>query len=118
MKAAYVHLHELGIAHSVEAWEGDTLVGGVYGLSLGATFFGESMFALRPDASKVAFVHLVRQLGAWDFDLIDCQVVTEHLLRFGAREIELEDFLDRLERSVARPTRHGPWAFDPPRAPT
>ena len=112
MKAAYVRLHEMGIAHSVEAWDDDTLVGGVYGLSLGSAFFGESMFAHRPDASKVAFVYLVRQLEAWDFDIIDCQVVTEHLVRFGAHEMELEPFLDTLERATARPTRRGPWAFD------
>jgi leucyl/phenylalanyl-tRNA---protein transferase len=112
LEQAFVRLHELGVAHSVEAWEGDRLVGGLYGLSLGRTFFGESMFSLRPDASKVAFVKLVRQLQAWDFDLIDCQVVTEHLLRFGAREIELDTFLDHLEQSVQRPGRPGPWSFD------
>jgi leucyl/phenylalanyl-tRNA---protein transferase len=112
LEQAFVRLHELGVAHSVEAWEGDRLVGGLYGLSLGRTFFGESMFSLRPDASKVAFVKLVRQLQAWDFDLIDCQVVTEHLLRFGAREIELDTFLEHLEQSVQRPGRPGPWSFD------
>jgi leucyl/phenylalanyl-tRNA--protein transferase len=113
MKAAYVQLHEMGIAHSVEAWRDGELVGGVYGLALGRAFFGESMFAKQPDASKVAFVHLVRQLEAWDFDVIDCQVVTEHLVRFGAREIELEPFLDILERATAHSTRRGPWSFDP-----
>jgi leucyl/phenylalanyl-tRNA--protein transferase len=98
MREAYVELHRRGVAHSVEAWENDRLVGGVYGLSLGRTFFGESMFAHRPDASKIAFVRLVTQLQAWSFDLIDCQVVTEHLVRFGAHEIDLDDFLERLER--------------------
>jgi leucyl/phenylalanyl-tRNA--protein transferase len=112
MREAYVELHRRGVAHSVEAWESDRLVGGVYGLSLGRTFFGESMFAHRPDASKIAFVRLVTQLQAWSFDLIDCQVVTEHLVRFGAHEIDLDDFLERLERSVAHPTRRGPWTFD------
>ena len=109
MRAAYVQLFEMGLAHSVEAWVGTELVGGLYGLSLGGTFFGESMFARRTDASKVAFVTLVQQLQAWNFDMIDCQVVTEHLLKFGAREIELDEFLQRLETSVARPTRRGPW---------
>lgn len=112
MKQAYVRLFEMGIAHSVEAWADDGLVGGLYGLSLGSAFFGESMFAHRPDASKVAFAYLVRQLEAWDFDIVDCQVVTEHLVRFGAREIELEPFLDTLERATAKPTRRGPWTFD------
>jgi leucyl/phenylalanyl-tRNA--protein transferase len=111
MRAAYIELHRLGLAHSVEAWEDDTLVGGLYGLSLGAAFFGESMFAHRPDASKVAFVALARQLQRWSFDLIDCQVVTEHLVRFGAHEIPLDDFLQRLEIAVEKPTRHGPWSF-------
>jgi leucyl/phenylalanyl-tRNA---protein transferase len=114
LEDAFVRLHELGFAHSVEAWEGDRLVGGLYGLAIGRTFFGESMFAKRPDASKVAFVHLVRQLQAWDFDLVDCQVVTEHLLRFGAREIELDEFLERLGRSVERRGVPGPWTFDTP----
>jgi leucyl/phenylalanyl-tRNA---protein transferase len=117
LERAFVRLHELGIAHSVEAWDGDELVGGVYGLAIGRTFFGESMFAKRPDASKVAFVRLVRQLQAWDFDLVDCQVVTEHLLRFGAREIELDEFLERLGRSVDRPPVPGPWRFDAPDEP-
>jgi leucyl/phenylalanyl-tRNA--protein transferase len=112
MRAAFVRLHELGIAHSVEAWQDDELAGGLYGLSLGTAFFGESMFARMPDASKLAFVALVRQLERWDFDLVDCQVVTEHLVRFGAEELELDAFLDRLDRAVSRPTRPGPWRFD------
>ena len=114
LRAAFLRLHNLGIAHSVEAWEGDALVGGLYGLSLGAAFFGESMFARRPDASKIAFVMLVRQLERWGFDLVDCQVVTEHLVRFGAVELELEPFLDRLARAVDQPTLRGPWRFDAP----
>jgi leucyl/phenylalanyl-tRNA---protein transferase len=112
LEQAFVALHEQGLAHSVEAWEGDDLVGGLYGLAIGRVFFGESMFARRPDASKIAFVRLVRQLDAWDFDLIDCQVVTEHLVRFGAREIELEPFLELLRYSVDRPMLPGPWSFD------
>ncbi|HLT34703.1 MAG TPA: leucyl/phenylalanyl-tRNA--protein transferase, partial [Enhygromyxa sp.] len=84
MMAAYEQLYALGHAHSVEAWQSDELVGGVYGVAIGAVFCGESMFALAPDASKIAFVHLVRQLERWGFELIDCQVHTEHLERFGA----------------------------------
>jgi len=100
MQDAYIDLHRRGVAHSVEAWEGDTLVGGLYGLGLGGMFFGESMFARRPDASKLAFAALVSTLRTWGFSLVDCQVVTEHLLRFGAHEIELEDFLERLEHAL------------------
>ncbi len=85
MLAAYETLFELGFAHSAEAWQDGELVGGVYGVALGAGFFGESMFTLRPDASKVAFVTLVRQLADWRFDFVDCQVRTPHLERFGAR---------------------------------
>ena len=113
MRAAYLELHRLGIAHSVEAWQGDTLVGGLYGLALGAAFFGESMFARAPDASKIAFATLVQQLHRWGFRLIDCQVVTEHLVRFGAREFELDDFLARLEVATAERHRRGPWRFEP-----
>ncbi len=109
---AFIELHRRGLAHSVEAWEDDELVGGLYGLSLGRVFFGESMFARRPDASKVAFVRLVQQLAAWDFDMIDCQVVTDHLVRFGAKELDLDAFLLRLEREVAAETRYGPWALE------
>lgn len=114
MKEAYQRLAALGIAHSIEAWAGDELVGGLYGLSIGTAFFGESMFAQRPDASKIAFVTLVAQLRAWNFDFVDCQVVTDHLVRFGAVEIELDDFLQRLDHATDQPTRRGPWTFDEP----
>jgi leucyl/phenylalanyl-tRNA---protein transferase len=119
IQAAYIQLHELGIAHSVEAWEGGTLVGGLYGVALGSVFCGESMFAHRANASKLAFVALVEQLRAWGFSLVDCQIFTEHLHRFGAREIELDEFLDRLADGVAQPDRPGRWRFDdpPPAAP-
>ncbi len=110
---AYGELAALGYAHSAEAWAGDELVGGLYGVSLGGCFFGESMFALRADASKLAFVALVRQLDAWDFDLIDCQVHTRHLARFGAREWSRSRFLAALGKSLERPTRRGPWHLDP-----
>ncbi len=112
---AYVRLHRYGLAHSVEAWDGDTLVGGLYGVAMGAAFFGESMFARAPDASKIAFATFVEQLHHWGYALIDCQVVTDHLLRFGAREIDRDEFLDRLDLAVERPGHASPWAFDPPR---
>ena len=96
----------------MEAWRGDRLAGGLYGLSLGAAFFGESMFAREADASKVAFVAIVRQLAAWGIPLVDCQVHTEHLARFGAREWPRRDFLAALHAALDRPTRLGPWSFD------
>ncbi|MCA9505204.1 MAG: leucyl/phenylalanyl-tRNA--protein transferase [Myxococcales bacterium] len=114
MVEAYCRLHALGFAHSVEAWSepGGDLVGGVYGLSLGRAFFGESMFARAADASKLAFVALVRQLEAWDFTLVDCQVRTEHLARFGARSWSREVFLAALARALDAETRRGRWAFE------
>jgi leucyl/phenylalanyl-tRNA--protein transferase len=117
MIEGYVALHRRGLAHSVEAWRGDELVGGLYGVSLGAAFFGESMFAEAPDASKVAFATLVRQLDRWGFDFVDCQVHTEHLERFGAVEWSRTRFLAALKRALKKPTRVGPWTFDPPAAP-
>ena len=113
MREAYVAVHEAGFAHSVEAWdEDDNLVGGLYGVSLGSSFCGESMFALAPDASKVAFATLVRQLVRWNFTLVDCQVHTEHLARFGATEWPREDYLAALGAAVAVPTRKGAWRLD------
>ncbi len=111
MVAAYCRLFELGFAHSVEVRADGELVGGLYGVSLGGCFFGESMFALRTDASKVAFVKLVCQLEAWGFDLVDCQVHTDHLVRFGAQQWSRRRFLVELERSLAKPTRRGCWRF-------
>ncbi len=113
MVAAYERLHALGLAHSFEAWEGDTLAGGLYGVSLGAAFFGESMFARRPDASKAAFVRAVEHLAAHGVGLIDCQVRTEHLARFGAVEVPREDFLARLAAALEAPTRQGRWVMEP-----
>ena len=113
MQEAYVRLHELGFAHSAEAWQGERLVGGLYGVSLGSAFFGESMYAERGDASKVAFVTLVRQLARWDFALIDCQVHTQHLERFGAVPWPRERFLAELARCLEVPTRRGPWRLEP-----
>ena len=111
MRDAYIELHRQGFAHSVEAWQDDVLVGGVYGVSLGAAFFGESMFATAPDASKIAFATLVHQLADWNFRLIDCQVHTDHLERFGATEWPREKFLHALENSLVTETRCGPWRF-------
>ncbi len=110
MIEAYCRLHELGYAHSAEAWADGKLVGGLYGVSLGAGFFGESMFANREEASKVAFVHLVRRLHDWDFELVDCQVESDHLARFGAENWTRARFLAALERALRAPTRRGCWA--------
>jgi len=109
MVEAYQKLHDLGHAHSVECWQEGKLVGGLYGVSLGAAFFGESMFSLVRDSSKVALAGLVDRLKGWDFELIDCQVGTGHLQRLGAREIPGEEFSHRLARAVARPSRQGKW---------
>jgi leucyl/phenylalanyl-tRNA--protein transferase len=113
MVDAYCELHRRGVAHSAEAWNGDTLVGGLYGISLGAVFFGESMFARERDASKVAFVALVEQLGRWQIPLIDCQVKTPHLESLGAREWPRRRFLAALRHALESPTRLGRWRFDP-----
>ena len=112
MQQAYIALHEAGFAHSAEAFLDGRLVGGLYGVSLGSAFFGESMFAREPDASKVAFVGLVRQLEAWSFSLIDCQMHTAHLERFGSILWPRARFLAELSEAVARPTRRGVWRFD------
>ncbi len=112
MKDAYTELHRRGLAHSAEAWREGNLVGGLYGVSLGAAFFGESMFARAPDASKVAFVVLAEQITRWGVTLIDCQVYTEHLARFGAEEWPRKRYLAALKKALARPTRQGRWAFD------
>jgi leucyl/phenylalanyl-tRNA--protein transferase len=115
MRQAYQELFELGFAHSAEAWQAGDLVGGVYGVSLGGGFFGESMFTLRPDASKVALVTLVRQLAAWRFDFLDCQVHTPHLQRLGARGWPRAAFLRALRKSLRRETRRGRWQLEPAR---
>ncbi len=112
MRAAYVELHRRGLAHSAEAWLGARLVGGLFGISLGNAVFGESMFALEPDASKLAFVALCAQLVSWGIGLVDCQVYTPHLARFGAVEWPRKRYLAALQKAVAAPTRTGPWRFD------
>ena len=111
MRKAYGELHRRGVAHSAEAWAGRRLVGGLYGVSLGGAFFGESMFATEPDASKAAFATLVAQLVRWDVELIDCQVYTEHLARFGAEEWPRRRYLRALGKALEAPTRPGPWRF-------
>jgi leucyl/phenylalanyl-tRNA--protein transferase len=112
MSAAYRRLHQAGHAHSVEAWLDDELAGGLYGVALGRAFFGESMFTRVTDASKVAFVALVRQLERWRFGLVDCQMNTPHLASLGAREIPREDFARRLASLVDYAPVPGPWRFD------
>lgn len=112
MIQAYVRLHELGYAHSAESHRGGRLVGGLYGIALGAVFFGESMFALEDDASKVAFVLLVEQIQRWGFRMIDCQVHTDHMARLGASEWRRAAFLQALKAALGRPTRRGRWEFD------
>jgi len=112
MGEAYTRLHQEGFAHSVEAWHDRELVGGLYGVSLGSIFFGESMFAARPDASKIAFVCLVQQLSRWGFSLLDSQVHTDHLDRFGARDIPRVDYLQALRQGLNTPTRRGTWRFE------
>ena len=113
MRAAYVKLHALGIAHSAEAWKDGALQGGLYGVSLGGVFYGESMFARAPDSSKVAFVTLVRFLVGHGIELIDCQQETEHLARFGAEPWPRARFVAEVERLVAQPTFAGPWQLAP-----
>ena len=112
MKRAYGELHRRGLAHSAEAWRDGRLVGGLYGVSLGGVFFGESMFARGADASKVAFVTLVGQLRRWGIELIDCQVYTPHLARFGATEWSRERYLDALGHALSSPTRCGRWELE------
>ncbi len=114
---AYVRLHDLGFAHSFEAWEGEALAGGLYGVSLGSAFFGESMFADRPDASKAAFVRSVEFLVSRGAGLVDCQVRTEHLVSLGAHEISRNQFLARLREALDRPTWRGSWDIEAARRP-
>jgi leucyl/phenylalanyl-tRNA--protein transferase len=113
MLDAYCRLHDLGFVHSVEATRDGELVGGLYGVCLGAIFFGESMFATAEDASKIAFVTLAEQLARWGLTHIDCQVHTEHLERFGAVEWPRARYLEVLRKALERPTRRGKWRFDP-----
>lgn len=109
MLSAYLALHRQGYAHSVEAWQDSQLVGGLYGVSLGTCFFGESMFAQVSNASKAAFITLVRDLQAAGFTLIDCQVYTEHLDSLGAEEVPRARFLEELATALQEETMKGSW---------
>ena len=108
---AYIELHHKGFAHSVEVWEKEKLVGGLYGVSIGKIFFGESMFSEINNASKISLVYLVKALREWGFSCIDCQVKTEHLISMGAREISRHDFLNQLKKTVKEKTRVGKWSL-------
>ena len=111
MKQAYQALHQHGHAHSVEVWRHGRLAGGIYGVSLGRAFYGESMFSGTDDGSKIAMYYLCRQLAAWHFPLLDCQIASPHLATLGATELPRERFLALLREAVAQdgPVR---WQFD------
>jgi leucyl/phenylalanyl-tRNA--protein transferase len=117
MQQAYVRMHELGHAHCVETWLEDELVGGLYGVAVGRVFFGESMFSTRPDASKVALVHLARHLERHDFAVIDCQMTTNHLLSLGAREVPRSAFCSGLVGWTEQQAQSGHWAPETGRDP-
>ncbi len=109
MQEAYSKLHMQGFAHSVEIWLDGNLVGGLYGIAMGGAFFGESMFSLVSDASKVAFRALSDVLGGKGYDFIDCQMKTEHLMSLGAVEVDRENYLNQLEMSLEKPSDVGFW---------
>ena len=112
MIAAYCELHRLGHAHSVETWIDGELAGGLYGIALGRVFYGESMFAWAADASKIALAHLMRRMERGQYGIIDCQMNTAHLARFGAREIPRSEFSRRLAELVNYPSSAAGWRFD------
>ena len=112
MLDAYIRLAELGYAHSIESWSGGELVGGLYGVAIGRMFYGESMFARRPDASKVALAAAVRQLARWGFRIIDCQMPTQHLASLGAREIARAEFLAHVRTLIRQDPVPTPWRPD------
>jgi len=112
MKVAYRELEALGYAHSVEAWSGGELVGGLYGVALGRMFYGESMFSRQRDASKAALVYLVRQLERWGFEMVDCQMSTSHLASLGAHDIPRAEFLKAVQRLTRLPGVPSPWVLD------
>ena len=112
MQDAYGELHDAGFAHSVEVWRDRDLVGGLYGVSLGRMFFGESMFSIATDASKVALATLARQLDDWQFTLFDCQIMSDHLVTLGAVAMPRHRFLRLVEANTDYPTKRGPWTFD------
>ncbi|MAC71151.1 MAG: leucyl/phenylalanyl-tRNA--protein transferase [Gammaproteobacteria bacterium] len=112
MQAAYIRLHEFGLAHSIEVWAGSAIVGGLYGVALGKVFFGESMFSRQANASKIALIALALQLQRWQFGLIDCQVSSQHLLSMGAEAISRHNFCVQLRDLAAHDLQPGPWNFD------
>jgi len=109
MQAAYIRLYEEGHAHSMEAWFQGKLVGGLYGIAIGQVFFGESMFHTKTDASKIAFVTLVQQLTEWGYQLIDCQVHTDHLASLGAEEMPRSDFAILLRKFLQNKPHATAW---------
>ncbi len=109
MLEAYIKLHSEGFAHSVETWLNGELIGGLYGISIGRVFFGESMFFKARDASKFALYHLVKLLKHWEFEIIDAQQDTNHLKSLGAINIPRDEFMERLEKAIAYPTYKGNW---------
>ena len=112
MQQAYIKLHGLGYAHSVETWCEEKLVGGLYGVSLGRAFFGESMFHGKTDASKVALAELIEHLKRWQFQFIDAQMATEHMASLGAKEMPRRIFLKRLKGALRHPTKRGKWRVE------
>jgi leucyl/phenylalanyl-tRNA--protein transferase len=112
MITAYCALHAQGLAHSIETWINGELAGGLYGVALGRMFYGESMFTHAADASKIALVHLVRQIERWHFGMIDCQMHTRHLASLGAREIPRANFMRKLQELVDYPGVRGRWELD------
>jgi len=112
MRQAYLTLHEMGYAHSVEVWREGMLVGGLYGVNVGNLFSGESMFAHQSDASKIGFVWLMSQMMSWGIELCDCQVYTDHLKRFGAENIPRDQYLRGIVELVRRDRPPGKWVFD------
>lgn len=111
MIAAYTSLHHMGYAHSFEVWDGEHLIGGLYGISLGSAFFGESMFHTVTDASKIALYYLCKAMEAWGFDFIDCQLPTAHLQKLGAKIISRKEFLHRLGEALENSHKKGIWSF-------
>ena len=109
MIAAYCRLHDSGYAHSLECWQNRELVGGVYGISIGSVFCGESMFSRASNSSKAAFAVLAQTLSAWNFDFIDCQMRTEHLVSLGAKEIPGPQFFAWLQKAILNKDRRGTW---------
>jgi leucyl/phenylalanyl-tRNA--protein transferase len=110
MIEAYRLQHQLGLAHSIEVWEDSELVGGLYGMAIGRVFFGESMFSRARDSSKIALVYLSKQLQAWEFEMIDCQVYTRHLASLGAEQIPRKQFCRDLQSWTRLKGRLGSWS--------